>query len=549
MASDEWGDAASQYPRDTVQPSGSNPVGRNGGARNLEARGGSRLSPERRRASRRFNWRSLFGGQRGGSGDRSALGHPESGDGATGHSLSGKIAPFPGQTGPAERWMEVRPTADSSKPRPRAAQMRGRGSAYPARPGRPAPGNFTGPGITPPNLERPNFSRRPEGDPGRAARAMQRQQSHLPRRPSQPLTPVQKGAVYALCLLVAGVGTAVLGGTLLSSLDPTKRPAKQPSLAASSEATPKGGPVPGQGLKLGQEIAPLKTALQNLTSKTPNFFPGVYILDLGDGNYVNLNADLTFSAASTIKIPILVAFLEEVDRGNIRFDELMTLKKEHIAEGSGDMQFLAPGTQMSAMEVATNMMIHSDNSATNLIIEKLGGISALNQRFAGWGLQVTKLNNLLPDLGGTNVTTPKELGTLLGRISQGELLAMGSRDRMLDIMQQTVNDSMLPQSSDGTPGLKVAHKTGDIDVMLADVGVLTLPNGKRYIASMMMKRPKNDDQATLLIHQMGRMTYQVFNRPAGVPANAPMPAATPGARPAGSPPEGSPAPATPPIPQ
>ena len=121
-----------------------------------------------------------------------------------------------------------------------------------------------------------------------------------------------------------------------------------------------------------------------------------------------------FSAASTIKIPILVAFFEDVDAGKIALDEMLTMKPELIATGSGNMQYQEPGKQFTALETATKMIIISDNTATNMLIERMGGSEALNARFKEWGMENTLISNSLPDLEGTNTTTPKDLASLLG---------------------------------------------------------------------------------------------------------------------------------------
>ena len=90
-------------------------------------------------------------------------------------------------------------------------------------------------------------------------------------------------------------------------------------------------------------------------------------------------------------------------------------------------------------------MVESDNTATNLIIDRLGGMEALSHRFRGWGMQETVLEDWLPDLQGTNQTTPRELAGLLAQIERGELLSMASRDRMLRIMMLTENNGLLPR--------------------------------------------------------------------------------------------------------
>ncbi len=333
--------------------------------------------------------------------------------------------------------------------------------------------------------------------------------------------------LYATRLLILSIGVGVLSGTVLSIWDPANRsltsqqPVKQAGVT-SSGSQEAGGASPAQLAKVGLELTTLKSAMQALITKNPQMTPGVFVMDLDTNAYVDLNGAASFSSASTIKVPILIAFFQDVDEGKIRLDEQLVLRKELIGGGSGDMQYDAPGTKYTALDVATRMITISDNTATNLLIARLGGIRSLNQRFKSWGLNATVLNNLLPDLEGTNTTTPKELALLLGRISQGELVTMRSRDRLLDIMRRTENHSQLRQGLGN--GAIIAHKTGDIGSLIGDTGLVDLPNGKRYVITVMVKRAHNDDRAYDYVGQLSRLAYLYFSRSTGNPKVTASPA-------------------------
>lgn len=335
--------------------------------------------------------------------------------------------------------------------------------------------------------------------------------------------------LYATRLLILSVGVGVLAGTILSVWDPASRsltsqqPLKQAGVGStSSQEQPSGTSSLARMTQSGQEMPALKTAMQALIMKNTQMTPGVFVLDLDTSDYVDLNGGAVFASASTIKVPILVAFFQDVDAGKIRLDEQLVLQKELIGGGSGDMQYATPGTKYSALDVATKMITISDNTATNLIIARLGGLRALNQRFKTWGLNATTVNNLLPDLEGTNTTTPRELSFLMNRISQGELVSMRSRDRILDIMRRTENNSQL--ASGLGAGATIAHKTGDIGSLIGDTGLIDLPNGKRYLMTVLVKRSHNDDRAYDFVSQFSRLAYLYFTRP---PAPAKNPAAAP----------------------
>jgi beta-lactamase class A len=201
------------------------------------------------------------------------------------------------------------------------------------------------------------------------------------------------------------------------------------------------------------------------------------------------------------------------------------MQQNDIATGSGDMQYLPVGSEFTALETATNMIVISDNTATNMILQRLGGIEAVNQRFKEWGLEQTTVRNVLPDLEGTNTTSPKELAAVMSLLSQGELLSMKSRDRAIAIMQGTLTDTLLPTSLGA--GATIAHKTGDIGSLVGDTGLIDMPSGKRYAITAMVKRPHNDDRAQELIRQIAATVYDYLDQPTAQTAAAPISSTAP----------------------
>jgi beta-lactamase class A len=340
------------------------------------------------------------------------------------------------------------------------------------------------------------------------------------RQPAQP-TKIQRPVsplVHATRLLIVGVGVGAIAGTTLSVWSPATR---SPSTAVAQSAPPQvmafnalsGGQNTGHIAKntlgSGQEMPGLIAKISPMVQGLTDLKPGVFMIDLDKGNYYSLNGDTVFASASTIKMPILIAFFQEVDAGRARLDEIMTMEVSDIVDNSGEMQYSPPGTKYSALEVASNMIITSDNTATNMMIRRLGGIEKLNQRFRQWGLQQTTLKNLLPDLAGTNTVTPKELTTLLTAVSQGQLISMASRDRALGIMRLTETDSLLPSALGA--GATISHKTGDIKSMVGDTGVIDMPSGKRYVITTLVQRPDNDTRAQDLIRQIAGTIYDYLD--------------------------------------
>jgi beta-lactamase class A len=262
---------------------------------------------------------------------------------------------------------------------------------------------------------------------------------------------------------------------------------------------------------LGKEITVLQSQLEQLASQYPDLQPEMFFVDLDTKGFVSIDSKLTLPAASTIKLPILVALFQDIDRGKTNLAEELIMTKDVIAGGSGGMQFEPVNSKFSVLEIAEQMMTISDNTATNMLIKRLGGMEQLNQRFTKMGLATTKLHNSLPDLTGTNTTSSADLGNLLVKIDGGKLISLRSRDRMLYIMRNAITDTLLPEGLES--GAIIAHKTGDIKSTLGDVGIIDMPSGKRYIASVLVKRPDNSPLAKEFIQKASGTAYQYFKKP------------------------------------
>ncbi|KOP22775.1 beta-lactamase [Hapalosiphon sp. MRB220] len=264
------------------------------------------------------------------------------------------------------------------------------------------------------------------------------------------------------------------------------------------------------GVHLGQDISQLNTQIKALMARYKYLQPGMFFLDLDTGNYLDLNGEKVFPAASTIKFPILVALFQEVDAGRVKLNETLVMRRDLMTGGSGTLQYKRPGTKLSVLETATKMITISDNTATNMIIDRLGGKARLNQRFQSWGLQNTVIRNLLGDFKGTNTTSAKDLVRLGALLSNNQLLNDGSRSQALDIMRRVKNRSLLPAGLG--KGAVIAHKTGTLGIILGDAGIIQTSTGKRYLAGIMVRRPFGDKRAKSFINQVSRLVYSYIEQ-------------------------------------
>ena len=174
------------------------------------------------------------------------------------------------------------------------------------------------------------------------------------------------------------------------------------------------------------------------------------------------------------------------------------------------------GSRFPTHEVATEMIRVSDNSATNLMIARVGGMEEINARFQELDLPATVVNNWLPDLDGTNTTSARDLSRAIALVDSGEVLGPRSRDLFREVMGTSVTNTLLPTGlvrglggAQGEPdaslarkGYRVYNKTGDIGIAYADAGLIELPDGRRAVAGFLVKGPFNDPRSTELIRQL-----------------------------------------------
>jgi beta-lactamase class A len=332
------------------------------------------------------------------------------------------------------------------------------------------------------------------------------------RKPSWP-----QPFVLLLRLIVLGAGLGVLVGTGLKLL--------APRLAQGAIGLPRADPqpkvLPGGGLALGRfeprrELTGLSKQWAKLAAAQKGLTASGYLLVLDDGRYAELKPDLPLPAASSIKSPILLAALDDLDRGQLRWNEPLPLTKEVLGGGAGWMANKPMGTRFPFFEAATEMIRVSDNTATNLLIRRLGGKQALNTRFQKLDLPATVLRNWLPDLNGTNTTSSHDLARTIALVDIGDKLGPRARDLYREIMGSSQTNTLIPlgmlkglggDSSDPDAELKpfgiaVYNKTGDIGIAYSDAALIQLPNGQRAVAAFMVKGPFNDPRSAELIRSM-----------------------------------------------
>ena len=250
----------------------------------------------------------------------------------------------------------------------------------------------------------------------------------------------------------------------------------------------------------------LTTQITTKIRQYPKLLCGVYIKPSWLPGEISINGDTAFPAASLIKIPIAVALLKEIDKGTVSWDKTLILKRYHYASGAGYLRTKKTGTKVKLKEAFKLMLTISDNTASNMIIDLLGGIIITNEKISKLGLKNTKLVSLLGDFKGTNKTSPHDLANLLEKSLEGNIL----RDESRKILKKTllaVNNKSLIKKGLGRY-TKFAHKTGTIGICVGDAGIVYLPWGKRIAISIIVRRPFNSLMGQKVIREISKLVYQ-----------------------------------------
>lgn len=235
---------------------------------------------------------------------------------------------------------------------------------------------------------------------------------------------------------------------------------------------------------------------------------GLYIKDLRSGRTFERQADQPFVSASLIKLPILAAAFQAVLDGKVSFDSKLRYQRSEKRGGSGILKWFRSGSYFSFSNLLTNMITHSDNTATAMVIDRLG-YGYLNQCFKDFGLTVTRIsptgmslsNHLNPEKD--NYTTAKEMGELLEKIYFHHIVGDEFSLQILGLLKAANSRNRLGKNLPKTWSL--ARKTGLLRNNCHDVGIVFTPSGDYVIC--VLTRQNNYRMAKNLISTIGKTAY------------------------------------------
>lgn len=217
-----------------------------------------------------------------------------------------------------------------------------------------------------------------------------------------------------------------------------------------------------------QEIKELQQQIEELTQPYGSSV-SVCIIDASNGNYCHVNSDKAFVSASMIKLVVLCEYMHAVDNGQLDPADRVALKNMNVVGGTGLIQ-TERHASYSYDELCRYMIMYSDNTATNVLINKLGQ-DAINERVQALGCKNTSLNRQLMALNTNteNWISARDAATILYKIKNGTAASSAMCAKALEYLsKQTDNEGMAEGISSGA----FAHKTGSLRSMRHDGGIV-----------------------------------------------------------------------------
>jgi len=256
----------------------------------------------------------------------------------------------------------------------------------------------------------------------------------------------------------------------------------------------------------------LETSITD-TDRSLDGVMGVAIVDLTDNHQYLLHADDVYPQASSIKIAVLAELYRQSQQGKLKLTDSYTVNASDLVPDSDIMGGLTPGvTKLTLRDVATMMVAVSDNSATNVLIDRVG-MDNVNALMTSLGLKHTLLRRKMMDLkaageGRENVSTPKEMATLLEQIYHGKVLNKEMTDDFFKVLS-THKDSWIPRYL--PEGLKMANKPGALEGVRNDSGVIFVEN-RPYIICVMTTYLRRESDGEEAIARVSQAAYRMFDR-------------------------------------
>lgn len=253
-----------------------------------------------------------------------------------------------------------------------------------------------------------------------------------------------------------------------------------------------GEPLPTQIPVMEKERKEVEEMLKPLRGQY-----GIYYQDLSTGNSFSINGKSVFTAASLIKLPVMLALYKEADAGRINLDATYTLRGIDKRGGAGSLQYKPDGYSITYREMARLMGAQSDNTAFNIVSKLLGE---------------TKIQNTIDSLGmentsyAENQTTPEDINLFFQKLYSGKVVTEKSKEEILEYLTDTIWEDRIPAGIPET--IKVAHKIGTEIRVVSDAGIVF--SARPFILTI-LSQDVNEIEAKQALPEITKKIYELHS--------------------------------------
>lgn len=284
-------------------------------------------------------------------------------------------------------------------------------------------------------------------------------------------------------------------------------------------------------------VKPIDTQAMENAIKRFDGVVGLAALDLIGGREVRINAEGAFPTASAIKTAVMIEAYHQAAEKTLSLDEPLVLRGADKVGGSGVLKAMGDGVALSVRDLVHLMIVLSDNTATNLLVERLG-TKRIDARLDAYGLTRTRIfrptfrdgrPDVHPDLErefGLGMSTPIEMARLMALIAEGRAVNADASAAMLATLQAQNDRAMIPRylpsdvrvgNKTGTDAEKLPDEKGRRGAIRTDAAIVT-GEGIRYTIAIFVRRGADggygvDNAAVVLGAELSKMVFEAFRGP------------------------------------
>lgn len=263
----------------------------------------------------------------------------------------------------------------------------------------------------------------------------------------------------------------------------------------------------------------LTRAVQEKFDSVEGDFALALITASGEKHFINEQE--SFHAASTMKTPVMIEVYRQAAEGNFSLDDSLTIKNQFISivdgtnfsldvdRDGGEALYEAIGEKRTIRDLVYDMIIYSSNLATNIVIELVDGQSVTRTMRNAGAEKIAVLRGVEDmkafDAGLSNTTTAKDLAIIYDKLAKKEWVDETASQTMIEILFDQQYNEIIPAHL--PDDVKVAHKTGFIDGVHHDSGIVFLPDGRHYVLVLLSKNMTDSDRGTAMLANVSKHIY------------------------------------------